>query len=189
MGLLIRIGQRLCAVGSQYHIEIGGQDYYLDLLFYHLKIPCYVIIDLKMAKCKSEDSGKMNFYLAAVDDLLRHPTDQPTINLILCKTHNRIVSEYALRGMSQRRGPVAAKARLTAGTATGFAHQRRGRCGSQPKGERYRLKGVLWIVPLAYLAFMLDRVTALTDTPIRASKIWLKKVPLHPGNGLAKIVQ
>lgn len=88
-------------VGSQYHLAVGGQDYYLDLLFYHLRLRCFVVIDLKMGEFKPEDSGKMNFYLAAVDDLLRHPADQPTIGLILCKTHNRVVSEYALRGLSQ----------------------------------------------------------------------------------------
>lgn len=98
---LLELGKGFALVGSQYHLEIGGQDYYLDLLFYHLKLRCFVIIDLKMGEFKPEDSGKMNFYLAAADDLLRHPTDQPTIGLILCKTQNRVVSEYALRGMSQ----------------------------------------------------------------------------------------
>ncbi|WP_195809376.1 PDDEXK nuclease domain-containing protein [Hymenobacter polaris] len=98
---LLELGKGFALVGSQYHLAIGGQDYYLDLLFYHLKLRCFVIIDLKMGEFKPEDSGKMNFYLAAADDLLRHPTDQPSIGLILCKTQNRIVSEYALRGMSQ----------------------------------------------------------------------------------------
>jgi predicted nuclease of restriction endonuclease-like (RecB) superfamily len=98
---LLELGKGFALVGSQYHLEIGGQDYYLDLLFYHLKLRCFVIIDLKMGEFKPEDSGKMNFYLAAADDLLRHPTDQPTIGLVLCKTQNRIISEYALRGMSQ----------------------------------------------------------------------------------------
>lgn len=98
---LLELGKGFALVGSQYHLEIGDQDYYLDILFYHLKLRCFVIIDLKMGEFKPEDSGKMNFYLAAADDLLRHPTDQPTIGLILCKTQNRVVSEYALRGMSQ----------------------------------------------------------------------------------------
>ncbi|HEX8328363.1 MAG TPA: PDDEXK nuclease domain-containing protein [Hymenobacter sp.] len=98
---LLELGKGFALVGSQYHLEVGGQDYYLDLVFYHLTLRCFVIIDLKMGDFKPEDSGKMNFYLAAADDLLRHPTDQPTIGLVLCKTHNRVVSEYALRGMSQ----------------------------------------------------------------------------------------
>jgi hypothetical protein len=80
-------------------LAVGGQDYYLDLLFYHLR--CFVIIDLKMGELKPEDSGQLNFNLAAADVLLRHPADQPTIGLILCKSQNRVVSEYALRGLSQ----------------------------------------------------------------------------------------
>lgn len=98
---LLELGKGFALVGSQYHLEVGGQDYYLDLLFYHLHLRCFVIIDLKMGEFRPEDSGKMNFYLAAADDLLRHPTDQPTIGLILCKSQNRVVSEYALRGLSQ----------------------------------------------------------------------------------------
>ncbi len=97
---LLELGKGFALVGSQHHLEVGGQDYYLDLLFYHLKLRCFVIIDLKMGDFKPEDSGKMNFYLAAADDLLRHPTDQPTIGLVLCKTQNRVVSEYALHGLS-----------------------------------------------------------------------------------------
>ncbi|AII54294.1 hypothetical protein N008_20195 [Hymenobacter sp. APR13] len=98
---LLELGKGFALVGSQYHLEVGGQDYYLDLVFYHLKLRCFVVIDLKMGEFKPEDSGKMNFYLAAADDLLRHPTDQPTIGLILCKSQNRVVAEYALRGLSQ----------------------------------------------------------------------------------------
>ncbi|UOR06805.1 PDDEXK nuclease domain-containing protein [Hymenobacter aerilatus] len=98
---LLELGKGFALVGSQYHLEIGGQDYYLDLVFYHLKLRCFVIIDLKMGEFKPEYSGKMSFYLAAADDLLRHPTDHPSIGLILCKTQNRIVSEYALRNLHQ----------------------------------------------------------------------------------------
>lgn len=98
---LLELGKGFALVGSQYHLEVGGQDYYLDLLFYHLHLRYFVIIDLKMGEFKPEDSGKINFYLAAADDLLRHPSDQPTIGLILCKSQNRVVSEYALRGLSQ----------------------------------------------------------------------------------------
>lgn len=98
---LLELGKGFSLVGSQYHLEVGGQDYYLDLVFYHLKLRCFIIIDLKMGEFKPEDSGKMNFYLSAADDLLRYPTDQPTIGLVLCKSQNRVVAEYALRGLSQ----------------------------------------------------------------------------------------
>ena len=76
---------------------MGGQEFFIDLLFYHLKLRAYVVIDLKMKAFEPEFAGKMNFYLSAVDDLLRHPDDQPTIGLILCKTRDSIVAEYALR--------------------------------------------------------------------------------------------
>lgn len=94
---LIELGQGFAFVGSQYHLEVGGEDFYLDLLFYHLKLRCYVVIDLKMGSFQPEYAGKMNFYLSAVDDQLRHPADQPSIGLILCKERNRLIVEYALR--------------------------------------------------------------------------------------------
>ena len=83
-------------------LEVGGEDFRLDLLFYHLKLRCFVIIDLKMTPIKPEYSGKMNFYLAAVDDIMRHADDKPSIGLILCK--NRIIAEYALRNMTTPMG-------------------------------------------------------------------------------------
>jgi hypothetical protein len=81
-------------------LEVGGEDFRLDLLFYHLKLRSYVAIDLKMGSFKPEYAGKMNFYLAVVDDLLRHPDDGPSIGLILCKEKNRVVAEYALRNVT-----------------------------------------------------------------------------------------
>jgi hypothetical protein len=84
-------------VGSQYHLEVSNRDFYIDLLFYHLKLRCYVVIDLKVADFEPDFVGKMNFYLAAVDDLLRHPDDQPSIGIILCKTKDKTIVEYALR--------------------------------------------------------------------------------------------
>jgi predicted nuclease of restriction endonuclease-like (RecB) superfamily len=96
---LLELGMGFAFVGSQYHLEIGGQDYYLDMLFYHLKLRCYVAIDLKIGEFKPEDAGKMNFYLAAVDDLLRHADDQPSIGVILCKSKNQVIVEYTLRDM------------------------------------------------------------------------------------------
>lgn len=95
--LILELGKGFAFVGNQYHLEIGGQDYFLDLLFYHLRLRCYVVIDLKIEEFRPEFSGKMNFYLSAVDDLLRHGDDAPSIGLILCKEKNRIVVEYALR--------------------------------------------------------------------------------------------
>jgi len=76
---------------------VGGEDFKIDLLFYHLKLRCFVVIDLKVGPFKPEYAGKMNFYLSAIDDLVRHADDRPTIGLILCKTRNAIVAEYALR--------------------------------------------------------------------------------------------
>ena len=94
---LLELGVGFAFVGSQYHLEVDGDDYYIDLLFYHLKLRCYVVIDLKMTPFQPEYSGKMNFYISAVDDLLRHPDDQPTIGIILCRGKKKTVAEYALR--------------------------------------------------------------------------------------------
>ena len=94
---LVELGVGFAFVGSQVPFEVGGEDFKLDLLFYHLKLRCFCIIDLKMTPFKPEYAGKMNFYLSAVDDLFRHPDDKPSIGLILCKTKNRIIAEYALR--------------------------------------------------------------------------------------------
>ena len=82
---------------SQYHLEVGEQDYYLDLLFYHLRLRCFVVVELKVGPFMPEYAGKLNFYLSAVDDQLRQPTDQPTIGILLCKSKNDVVVEYALR--------------------------------------------------------------------------------------------
>jgi predicted nuclease of restriction endonuclease-like (RecB) superfamily len=94
---LLELGVGFAFVGSQYPLEVGGDEFRLDLLFYHLRLRCFVVIDLKMSDFQPEYAGKMNFYLSAVDDLLRHPDDQPSIGIILCKTRNRIIVEYALR--------------------------------------------------------------------------------------------
>ena len=101
---LIELGVGFAFVGSQVPLEVGGEDFRLDLLFYHLKLRCFVVIDLKMTGFKPEYAGKMNFYLAAVDDLLRHPDDQPSIGIILCKAKNRIIAEYALRNTTTPMG-------------------------------------------------------------------------------------
>lgn len=98
---LLELGVGFAFVGSQHRLEVGGQDYFLDLLFYHLRLRCYVVIELKIGAFRPEDSGQMSFYLSAVDDLLRHQDDQPSIGLILCKERNRVVVEYALRGVAR----------------------------------------------------------------------------------------
>ncbi len=94
---LLELGVGFAFVGSQVHLDVGDQDFYLDLLFYHLRLRCFVVIDLKMSEFKPEYAGKMNFYLSAVDDLLRHKDDQPSIGIILCKAKNKVIVEYALR--------------------------------------------------------------------------------------------
>lgn len=101
---LLELGVGFALVGSQVPLEVGGEDFRIDLLFYHLKLRAYIVIDLKMTPFKPEYAGKMNFYLSAVDDLLRHPDDQPTIGLILCKAKNRLVAEYAIRDIAKPLG-------------------------------------------------------------------------------------
>ena len=98
---LLELGQGFAFVGRQYPIVVGDEDFYIDLLFYHLRLRCFVVIDLKKGAFKAEHAGKMNFYLNVVDDKLRHATDAPTIGLILCQDRNRVVAEYALRGMDK----------------------------------------------------------------------------------------
>lgn len=94
---LIELGAGFSFVGRQYHLVVSDQDFYLDLLFYHLKLRSFVIIELKKGEFKPEYAGKMNFYCSAVDDLLKHEIDKPTIGLILCQTKDRIFAEYSLR--------------------------------------------------------------------------------------------
>jgi predicted nuclease of restriction endonuclease-like (RecB) superfamily len=94
---LMELGVGFSFLGSQYSLEVGGKEYKLDLLFYHVKLHCYVVIDLKMVEFEPEFSGKMSFYIAAVDDLLRSEMDNPTIGIVLCKSKNKATVEYALR--------------------------------------------------------------------------------------------
>ncbi|OLV16772.1 PDDEXK nuclease domain-containing protein [Deinococcus marmoris] len=101
---MLELGVGFAFVGSQYHLEVGGEDFYLDLLFYHLKLRCYVVIDLKIGEFKPEYVGKMNFYLSAADDLLRHADDAPSIGLLLCRTQNKVIAEYALRDVNKPLG-------------------------------------------------------------------------------------
>lgn len=101
---LLELGVGFAFVGRQYHIPVHEQDFFIDLLFYHLRLRCFIVIELKVGDFKPEYIGKMNFYLSAVDDNLRHSADNPSIGLILCKNRNRIVVEYALRDISKPMG-------------------------------------------------------------------------------------
>lgn len=94
---LLELGDGFAFVARQFHLVVDDLDYYIDLLFYHIKLRCYVVVELKSVAFKPEFAGKLNFYLSAVDDLLRNPGDNPTIGLLLCKTKRDFTAEYALR--------------------------------------------------------------------------------------------
>jgi len=94
---LLELGSGFAFVGRQYHLEVSDRDFYLDLIFYHLKLRCFIVVELKKGDFKPEYAGKMNFYCSVVDDQLKNETDQPTIGLILCQTKDRVLAEYALR--------------------------------------------------------------------------------------------
>jgi predicted nuclease of restriction endonuclease-like (RecB) superfamily len=98
---LLELGSGFAFVGRQYHLEVSDKDFYIDLLFYHLKLRSYVVIELKKGEFKPSYSGQINFYCSVVDDVLAHENDNPTIGLILCQEKDEIVAEYSLRNMSQ----------------------------------------------------------------------------------------
>ena len=98
---LLELGVGFAFVGKQYKIEVANKDYFIDLLFYHLKLRCYFVIELKSVAFKPEFAGKLNFYLSAVDDILKTENDNPTIGLILCKEKDKIEAEYALRDINK----------------------------------------------------------------------------------------
>ena len=98
---LLELGMGFAFMGSQYPIAVSNRDYRLDLLFYHTHLHCYIVIDLKMGEFEPEYSGKMNFYVTAVDNLLRRPGDEPTIGLIICKSKDKTIVEYALNDMQK----------------------------------------------------------------------------------------
>jgi predicted nuclease of restriction endonuclease-like (RecB) superfamily len=98
---LLELGDGFAFLGRQYHLQVEDQDFYIDLLFYHIKLRSFVVIELKSGKFKPEYAGKMNFYLSAVDDLLRHPGDNPSIGLILCRSKVGVLAEYTLRDMTK----------------------------------------------------------------------------------------
>lgn len=98
---LLELGRGFAFVGRQYHIEVGDKDFYIDLLFYHLELRCFVVIELKKGTFKPEYAGKTNFYCSVVDDRLKHENDQPTIGLILCQEKDRVLAEYSLRDIQK----------------------------------------------------------------------------------------
>jgi predicted nuclease of restriction endonuclease-like (RecB) superfamily len=110
---LLELGAGFAFVGRQVHLEFSSADYYLDLLFYHLKLRCYVVVELKAVPFAPEFVGKLNMYMSAVDDLLRHVDDKPTIGLLLCKGKDRIIAEYALSGFNRPIGVADWKKQLT----------------------------------------------------------------------------
>jgi predicted nuclease of restriction endonuclease-like (RecB) superfamily len=104
---LLELGSGFSFVGRQVLVKVDDQDFYVDLLFYHIKLKCYVVIELKTIAFKAEFAGKMNLYLSAVDDTYKEDSDNPTIGILLCKSKSKIVAEYALRGTSQPIGIAA----------------------------------------------------------------------------------
>jgi hypothetical protein len=98
---LLELGTGFAFVGKQYHLEVGDQDFYIDLLFYHTKLHAYVVLELKTDNFKPEHTGKLNFYLYVVDDQLKDKGDNPSIGIILCKNKNKVVAEYSLKDLSK----------------------------------------------------------------------------------------
>ena len=101
---LLELGAGFAFVGRQVLLDVGGDEFFIDLLFYHLKLRCYVVIELKSGKFKPEHLGQLSFYLTAVDEQIKHAQDNPTIGLLLCKSKNKVVAEYALRQNKQPLG-------------------------------------------------------------------------------------
>ena len=99
--LLLELGTGFAFLGNQYHLNVGGDDFYIDLLFYNINLRCYVVIELKTGDFKPEYAGKLNFYLSAVDGILKKEQDNPSIGLLLCKSKNNVVAEYSLKDMSK----------------------------------------------------------------------------------------
>lgn len=99
--LLLELGTGFAFLGNQYHLNVGGDDFYIDLLFYNLNLRCYVAIELKTGEFKPEYAGQLNFYLSAVDGILKKPEDAPSIGLLLCKSKNDLVAEYSLKDVSK----------------------------------------------------------------------------------------
>jgi predicted nuclease of restriction endonuclease-like (RecB) superfamily len=98
---LLELGAGFAFVGRQFRLEVAGDEFFIDLLFYHIRLKCYVVVELKATAFKPEHAGQLNFYLAAVDAQIKAEDDKPTIGLLLCKKQNRLVAEYALSGIEK----------------------------------------------------------------------------------------
>ena len=98
---LLELGAGFSFLGRQYKIEVGEEEFYIDLLFYHVKLHCYVVVELKTGKFKPEYAGKLNFYISAVDSLFKTEKDNPTIGILICKEKNKTIVEYSLRDISK----------------------------------------------------------------------------------------
>lgn len=118
---LLELGRGFAFVGRQVRLTVEGDEFYADLLFYNFKLRCFVVIELKATAFKPEYLGQINLYMSAVDDLLGHPDDQPTIGLLLCRTKNNVVAEYALRGFSKPIGVAEWEAEIVASLPEEFA--------------------------------------------------------------------
>jgi predicted nuclease of restriction endonuclease-like (RecB) superfamily len=101
---LLELGAGFAYVGKQVHLEVGGRDFYLDLLFYHIKLHCYVVVELKIEEFEPEHTGKLNFYIKAVDEKFKTERDEPTIGILICKKRNKMIAEYALHNMQAPMG-------------------------------------------------------------------------------------
>ena len=102
--VLLEFGRGFAFVGHQYHLEVAGEDYYIDLLFYNIKLKCYVVIELKIGEFKPEYLGQLSFYLTAIDEQIKEVNDNPTIGLLLCRYKNNVVAEYTLKDMNKPMG-------------------------------------------------------------------------------------
>ena len=99
--VLIELGNGFAFVGNQYKLTVSNKDYFIDLLFYHLKLKCYIVVELKSREFEPTDAGQLNFYLSAIDDLVKDETDNPSIGLLLCKSKDKFTAEYALKDINK----------------------------------------------------------------------------------------
>ena len=114
--LLLELGTGFAFLGNQYHLNVGGDDFFIDLLFYNLNLRCYVVVELKTGEFKPEYAGQLNFYLSAVDGILKKDVDNPSIGLLLCKSKNNLVAEYSLKDISK---PIGVSEYMVTSNLTG----------------------------------------------------------------------
>lgn len=112
--LFLEAGKGFALVGRQHHIQVGGRDFYIDLLFFHIKLKCYVVVELKAQDFDRSHAGQLAFYVSAVDELVRDKNENPTIGLLLCKTKNNFVADYTLKGINGPIGIAEYTTKLTA---------------------------------------------------------------------------